>query len=118
MHEATVAAVEETAEGTVVLTFETALPYDDPSMATVGLFKRYLSDLTWDLGEDAYNPAFVGFVPERALPPNEWADIEEMLDWNHILLDDVMSPAELGAYRKKYTRNWKPPRSTIQVVDG
>ena len=117
MHEATVAAVEETAEGWVVLTFETALPYEDPSMATVGMFKRYLNNLTSDLGEDVYNPAFVGFVPERPLPPNEWEGLEAMLDWNHILLDDVMSPAELEAYRKKYIRNWKPPRATIQIVD-
>ena len=117
MHEATVAAVEETAEGTVVLTFETALPYEDPSMATVGMFKRYLHNLTSDLGEDGYNPAFVGFVPERALPPNEWEGLEAMLDWNHILLDEVMSPAELEAYRKKYIRNWQPPRPTIQIVD-
>ena len=117
MHEATVAAVEETAEGWVVLTFETALPYEDPSMATVGMFKRYLNNLTSDLGEDAYNPAFVGFVPERALPPIEWEGLEAMLDWNHILLDDVMSEAELETYRKKYIRNWKPPRPTIQVVD-
>jgi len=29
MHEATVAEVAETADGPVVLTFETALPYDD-----------------------------------------------------------------------------------------
>jgi hypothetical protein len=30
MHEATVAEVAETADGPVVLTFKTALPYDDP----------------------------------------------------------------------------------------
>lgn len=114
MHEATVATVAETAEDTVVLTFETALPYEDPSLSTIGVFKRYLHDLTDDLGEDGFNPAFVGFVPEGQLPAK---DLEEMLNWNHILLKKVVSPSQLESYRRKYIRNRKPSRSTIQIVD-
>src|SRR5688572_13855542 len=114
MHEATVAAVEETAEGTVVLTFETALPYEDPSLSTIGLFKRYLHDLTFDGGEDGYNATFVGFVPEGKLPTDA---LEEMLDWNHILLKEVVSDSQLEDYRKKYIRNRKPAKPTIEVID-
>jgi hypothetical protein len=115
MHEATVATVEEVGNEKVVLTFETALPYEDPSLATIGVFKRYLHDLTSDLGEDAYNPAFIGFVPEQTLPVE---NLEEMLDWNHILLKDVVSGPDLEAYREKYIRNRKPPRPTVQIVDS
>jgi hypothetical protein len=114
MHEATVAAVEEVGDEKVVLTFETALPYEDPSLSTIGVFKRYLHDLTSDLGEDAYNPAFVGFVPEEKPPVD---NLEEMLDWNHILLKDVVSAPALEEYRQKYIRNRKPPRPTIQIID-
>gem|GEM_PF-927084 len=114
MHEATVAAVEETAEGTVVLTFETTLPYEDPSVSTVGMLKRYLNDLTSDLGEDAFNPAFVGFRPEGKIPAS---DLEEMLDWNHILQKEAVSAAALETWREKYIRNRKPPKPTIQIID-
>ena len=126
MHEATVVEVAETAEtgesDKVVLTFETALPDDDPSHSTIGLFKRYLSDLTREQVEDSYNAAFVGFVPEREIPPPDLGDslqrdLEEMLDWNHILQKDVVSAVELEDYRKKYIRNQKPPKPTIEIVE-
>ena len=113
MHEATVAAVEEINEKTtIVLTFETALPYEDPSLSTIGLFKRYLHHLTDDLGEDAYNPAFIGFVPEGKIPAS---DLEEMLDWNRILRREAVSAAALEAWREKYIRKRKPP--VIEVID-
>ncbi|HMD81272.1 MAG TPA: hypothetical protein VKE92_08185, partial [Anaerolineales bacterium] len=125
MHEATVVEVAETAEtkgeNRVVLTFETNLPDEDRNVATIGLFKRYLSDLTREQVEDSYNAAFVGFMPEAELPAPEStklaADLEEMLDWNHILQKEAVSAAELEAYRNKYIRNRKPARPTIEIIE-
>ncbi|HEY3475029.1 MAG TPA: hypothetical protein VGK56_10500 [Anaerolineales bacterium] len=45
LHAATVAKVAETADGPVALIFETALPYNDPSVSAVGVFKHYLHNL-------------------------------------------------------------------------
>ncbi|HSG44455.1 MAG TPA: hypothetical protein VLA72_15005, partial [Anaerolineales bacterium] len=101
IHEATVAEVAETAEGTIVLTFETALPYEDRRLATIGVFKRYPDDLLSDLSEEAYNPTFVGFVPEGQIPVSA---MEHMLDWNAILGRQVMTPEELEKYRDTYIR--------------
>ena len=101
IHEATVAEVAETADGPVILTFETALPYDDPRMSSVGVFKHDVQNLMFNGGEETYNGSFVGFLPEGKVPAG---DLEEMLDWNKILLRQVMTPAELEAYRKKYIR--------------
>lgn len=101
IHEATVAEVAETAEGDIVLTFETALPYDDPRMSSVGVFKHDVQNLMFNGGEETYNGSFVGFLPEGKVPAG---DLEEMLDWNKILRRQVMTPAELEAYRKKYIR--------------
>ena len=125
MHEATVVEVAETAEtkgeNRVVLTFETNLPDEDRNAATIGLFKRYLSDLTREQVEDSYNAAFVGFMPEAELPANEAtklaADMEVMLNWNHILQKEAVPAAEMEAYRNKYIRNRKPPKPTIQIID-
>ncbi|HXQ33368.1 MAG TPA: hypothetical protein VN843_05045 [Anaerolineales bacterium] len=124
MHEATVVEVAETAEtgenNKVVLTFETALPDEDRSAATIGLFKRYLSDLTREQVEDSYNAAFVGFMPEKEIPASDQEGLkglEEMLDWNHILQKEVIPAAELEAYRKNYIRTWKPSKPTIQIID-
>lgn len=64
LHEQTVAGVFDTAEGRVLLTFETALPYDDPSVSAIGLTKHYESDVFANYGEDGFNRYFVGFVPE------------------------------------------------------
>ena len=85
----------------------------DPSVSTIGVVKHDLAELVDDLGEDGYNPAFVGFVPEGEIPVK---DLEEMLDWNHILLKEVLSPAELEEYRKKYIRRRKPTPPTIEFV--
>jgi hypothetical protein len=82
MHAATVAKVAETADGPVVLTFETALPYDDPSVSAVGIFKHDLHNLMWDGGEDNYNGSFIAYLPQGELPAG---DLKEMLDWNKIL---------------------------------
>jgi hypothetical protein len=99
IHEATVAEVAETVDGPTILTFETALPYDDPRMSAVGVFKRDLDDLLFNGGEDGYNGSFVGYLPEGQVPAS---DLTDMLNWNHILRRQVMTPAELEAYQKKY----------------
>jgi hypothetical protein len=99
IHEATVAEIAETADGIVVLTFETALPYDDPRLSAVGVFKHDIGNLMWDGGEDTYNGSFVGYLPEGQLPAS---DLEEMLDWNHILLKPFMPPDQMDAFRKNY----------------
>lgn len=101
IHEATVAEVAETADGPVVLTFETALPYDDPRLSAVGVFRHDLDNLLWNGGEETYNGSFVGYLPEHNIPAG---DLEEMLDWNHILRRQVMSSAQLEEYRRKYIR--------------
>jgi hypothetical protein len=82
IHVATVAKVGETADGPVVLTFETALPYDDPSVSAVGIFKHDLQNLMWDGGEDYYNGSFIAYLPDEQVPDS---DLKEMLDWNKIL---------------------------------
>jgi hypothetical protein len=86
IHEATVAEVAETAEGTVIITYETALPDDYKGTSSIGTFKMplryFLSDYMVDGNEDTYNRSFVGYVPEGQLPMK---DIEKMLDWNKIL---------------------------------
>ncbi len=85
VHIATVAEVAETAEGQVVLTYETSLPYEDRRLACVGVFKRHLHNLLFDGGEDTYNGSFVGYAPDnQADIPAE--DLDEMLDWDHVLL--------------------------------
>ncbi|HET9909734.1 MAG TPA: hypothetical protein VFQ23_24010 [Anaerolineales bacterium] len=125
MHEATVVEVAETAEtkgeNRVVLTFETDLPSEDPSRSTMGLVKRYLSDLTREQVEDSYNAAFVGYMPEAKLGADAAvglaSDLEVMLDWNHILQREVVSAAEMETYRSKYIRNRKPPKPTIEIID-
>ncbi|HJS20529.1 MAG TPA: hypothetical protein VJ785_17405 [Anaerolineales bacterium] len=82
IHQATVVEVADTAEGTIVLTFETALPSDDPRLSSIGVFKHRLSDLLSDGDEEYYNRSFVGFVPEGALPTE---NLQDMLDWNKLL---------------------------------
>ena len=86
IHEATVVEVDETAEGTVVITYETALPDDDKGTSSIGIFKKplryFLSDFMIDGNEDTYNRSFVGYVPEGQLPMEH---IKEMLDWKKIL---------------------------------
>ena len=83
IHEATVAEVAETAEGTVVITYETALPDDDKGTSSIGTFKKPLQYFLSDGEEETYNRSFVGYVPQGELPMEH---IQEMLDWNKILL--------------------------------
>jgi hypothetical protein len=82
IHEATVAEVAETAEGTMVITFETALPDDNKGTSSVGTFKMPLHWHLDDGTEDAYNRSFIGFVPEGQVPLEH---MKTMLDWSRIL---------------------------------
>ncbi len=86
LHEATVVEVAETAEGMVVITYETSLPDDDKGVSSIGVFKKplryFLSDFMVDNNEDTYNRSFVGYVPEGQMPLEH---IQKMLDWNKIL---------------------------------
>ena len=96
MHEATVIEVAETADGPVVLTFETALPYDDPRRSTIGIYQRPLRSLRYRMTSRSFNGTFAGYIPAGELPLE---DLREMLDWNHIMLrEDFLSPAETEAY--------------------
>jgi len=100
IHEATVVEVTETADGPTVLTFETALPYEDKRLSTIGVFKHDPSYVTYSVGPTAINGAFCGFAPQGDVP---FENLENMLDWNKILLrDDALTPAALEAWRAKY----------------
>ena len=100
VHIATVAEVAETAEGPVVLTYETSLPYEDRRLACVGVFKRALHNLLFDGGEDTYNGSFVGFVPDNpAGIPDE--DLDEMLNWDHVLLKTPLKTKRTQTKTKK-----------------
>ena len=98
IHEATVAEVCETAEGKMVLTYETALPDDDRGTSAIGVFMKPLYWFLEDGTEDDYNRCFVGYVPEGQLPVE---NIARMLDWEKILLRPV-KPDEIRAYQKVY----------------
>lgn len=82
IHEATVVEMADTAEGKIVLTFETALPSDDPRLSSIGVFKHNLSSLLADGEEDTYNRSFIGFIPEGKVPEE---NLKDMLDWDKIL---------------------------------
>ena len=82
IHEATVAEVAETADGMMVITYETALPDGDKGTSAVGVFKMPLEWHLSDGPEDTYNRSFVGYVPEGQLPMEH---LKTMLDWNKIL---------------------------------
>lgn len=82
IHEATVAEVAETAEGTIIITYETALPDGDKGTSAVGIFKMPLHWHLSDGTEEAYNRSFVGYVPEGQVPMEH---LKTMLDWNKVL---------------------------------
>jgi len=82
IHEATVVEVADTAEGTMVITFETALPDDDKGTSSIGIFKKPLRYFLSDGEEESYNRSFVGYVPEGQVPEEH---IKALLDWDKIL---------------------------------
>lgn len=98
IHEATVAEVAETVDGHVVLTFETALPYEDRRRSTIGVFKRSASDLKYSVAGTRFNGTFVGYVPEGDLP---YEDLREMLDWNKILPNSSIPEYKIQQYWQK-----------------
>jgi hypothetical protein len=87
IHEATVAEVAETADGMMVLTFETALPGGDNATSAVGMFKTPLQWHLSDGTEDQYNRSFVGYVPEGQVPVEQ---LKTMMDWNKIFNKQVV----------------------------
>ena len=86
IHEATVVEIAETAEGKVIITYETALPDDDRGTSSIGIFKKPFEWFLSDGTEDAYNRSFVGYVPEGQVPMEH---LKTMLDWNKILRKKV-----------------------------
>ncbi len=87
IHEATVAEAAETANGPVIITYETALPGGDLGTSAVGIHKMPLSWHLSDGTEEAYNRSFVGYVPEGQVPLEH---LKTMLDWNRILRKKVV----------------------------
>ena len=87
IHEATVVEVAETAEGQVILTYETALPDDDRGTSSIGMFKKPLRWLLSEGTEDSYNRSFIGYVPEGQVPIEH---MKTMLNWNRILRKQVI----------------------------
>ncbi|MBI5962492.1 MAG: hypothetical protein HY863_03365 [Chloroflexi bacterium] len=86
IHEATVAEAAETADGPVIITYETALPGGDLGTSAVGIHKMPLAWHLSDGTEEAYNRSFVGYVPEGQVPLEH---LQTMLDWNRILRKQV-----------------------------
>jgi hypothetical protein len=101
IHEATVVEVAETADGPTVLTFETALPYEDRRQSTIGIFKHMASNLRYFVTQNVMNGSFVGYIPEGDLP---YPNLKEMLDWNRILRKKALTPVEMTAYWAKVTK--------------
>jgi hypothetical protein len=87
IHEATVAEVAETADGMMVLTFETALPGGNNATSAVGMHKTPLSWHLSDGTEDQYNRSFVGYIPEGQVPIEH---LKTMLDWIKIFRKQVV----------------------------
>jgi hypothetical protein len=83
IHEATVAEIAETADGTYVYTYETSLPDDDRGTSCLGMFRNTLNWHLSDGTEDNYNRSFVGFTPEGQVPVEH---MKTMMDWNKIIL--------------------------------
>ena len=81
IHESTVAEVAETADGVMVIAFETSLPDNKIGVSAVGMFKKPLDWHIADGTEDQYNRSFVGYVPEGQAPVEH---MKTMLDWNRI----------------------------------
>ncbi len=119
IHEATVVAEAETADGPTVLTFETALPYEDRRQSTIGVFKHSSSNLRYMVTKDVMNGTFVGYMPEGQVP---YATMKEMLDWNRVLRKIAFSPAEIEAFWNRVARpergdfSFAPPRMVEEVT--
>ncbi len=107
LHEATVVETAETMDGPTVLTFETALPYEDKRQSTIGVFKHFAGNLKHSFTPSSMTATFVGYVPESDVP---YDSLQDMLDWNHILLKNVCTPEQTEQYWSKVTR---PPQQPV-----
>ncbi len=117
IHEATVVDVVDTPDGQYVLTFETALPYEDKRRSTIGVFRHTLKWLLYDVEGENFSGSFVGYTPEGDVPYDQ---VKEMLNWNHILLNEnFLTPAQMqDFYNKagyKLTRDLAPAVRQSQV---
>jgi hypothetical protein len=118
IHEATVVAEAETADGPTVLTFETALPYEDRRQSTIGVFKHSASNLRYLVTRDVMNGTFVGYIPEGRLPIST---MKEMLDWNRVLRRNAFSPDQIEAFWNRVVKpesgdvSFAPPRVFEEV---
>ncbi len=104
LHEATVVDVAETMDGPTVLTFETALPFEDRRQSTIGVFKHAAANLTYAVTPNSMTATFIGYAPEGDVP---YTDLKEMLDWNRVLLRNAYTPEQIEQYWEKVTR---PPQ--------
>jgi hypothetical protein len=95
MHEAAVVKVVDSAEGTLIFTFETSLPGEPRSQSTMGISKRYLADLIHNFPANELRGTFVGYVPDGDVP---YEQLKGMLDWNKILQREAFTPAEIENY--------------------
>ncbi|MEN4042776.1 MAG: hypothetical protein ROW39_10555 [Anaerolineaceae bacterium] len=95
MHEAIVVKVIDSAEGTLVFTFETSLPGEPRSQSTMGISRRYVAHLIHNFPADELRGTFVGYVPDGRIPFDQ---IKGMLDWNHILQRAAFNEAEIASY--------------------
>jgi hypothetical protein len=105
LHEATVVEVTETVDGPTIFTFETARPNDDKRQSSIGMFKHDTASLLYNVTSTSTTATFVGYVPESNVP---YSDLQDMLDWNHILLRPAYPPDQIAQYWKKVTR---PPQA-------
>jgi hypothetical protein len=117
IHEATVVDVAETADGPIVLTFETALPFEDKRRSTIGVFKHNLNWILYNVTGPTFSGSFTGFTPEGAVP---YFELREMLDWNHMVQRENFVPqAQMEAYWKvagyKFERDLAPGARMIQA---
>jgi hypothetical protein len=56
-------------------------------------------------------------MPEKTLSSSDVRSLEEMLDWNHIFLKEVITPAQLEEFRERCIRNHKPAPPTVRIID-
>jgi hypothetical protein len=80
----------------VVLTFETALPYEDKRQSTIGVFRHYFDYIKHAVNKNQFIASFVGFTPTGEIP---FDDLRAMMNWNHILLKpNFATQAEMDAF--------------------
>lgn len=112
LHEATVVEVTETMDGPTVLTFETALPNEDKRQSTIGVFKHATSNLIYNVTPSSMTATFTGYVPEGDVP---YSELQDMLDWNRVLLKNAYTAEQIAQFWKKVSR---PPQQPVSFDLG